>query len=394
MDKSLGDLLDFLEEAGEDVAQNTIVLFMSDNGGQGLTNVRQGRNNRDQNYPQRAGKGSAFMGGVHEPMMVYWPGVTEGGTVNTSRVMIEDFFPTILEMAGVKDYETHQVVDGRSFVDVLKDPTINRDRPIVWHFPNLWGESHGQGGRLRCLLVHPEGDYHLIYTHETQQRRLFNIREDVGEEHDLALEMPDLVQELSEELTATLKDCNAQMPTYKATGEPVPWPADLGRPAGAGDTINVVSNAPFQLSTDAQKYYYRVSNRQAENESAQRTGYWMVGEHYGYPAVQMTVTRYATGERQQNQLFYFLPGSDDQHFRIMTYDDQNVNYVEGKTAASWGDGIPTSKRRPSRTSTCNTALLKRGSSSCFRERMRIFLPLPLVTNCSTTWEATMAARPT
>lgn len=340
MDKSLGDLLDFLEEAGEDVAQNTIVLFMSDNGGQGLTNVRQGRNNRDQNYPQRAGKGSAFMGGVHEPMMVYWPGVTEGGTVNTSRVMIEDFFPTILEMAGVKDYETHQVVDGRSFVDVLKDPTINRDRPIVWHFPNLWGESQDKEEGYGAYSSILKGDYHLIYTHETQQRRLFNIREDVGEEHDLALEMPDLVQELSEELTATLKDCNAQMPTYKATGEPVPWPADLGRPAGAGDTINVVSNAPFQLSTDAQKYYYRVSNRQAENESAQRTGYWMVGEHYGYPAVQMTVTRYATGERQQNQLFYFLPGSDDQHFRIMTYDDQNVNYVEGKTAASWGDGNP------------------------------------------------------
>ena len=107
MDKSLGDILDFLESQPE-VAQNTIILFMSDNGGQGLNNVRQGKENRDQNYPARAGKGSAFMGGVREPMMVYWPGVTKGNTINNQRVLIEDFYPTILEMAGIKKYKTYQ----------------------------------------------------------------------------------------------------------------------------------------------------------------------------------------------------------------------------------------------------------------------------------------------
>ena len=99
MDKSLGDILDFLAER-PDVARNTIVLFMADNGGQGV-GPRQGRQNRDQNWPARAGKGSSYEGGVHEPMIVSWPGVTKGGTVNENRVMIEDFFPSILEMAGV-----------------------------------------------------------------------------------------------------------------------------------------------------------------------------------------------------------------------------------------------------------------------------------------------------
>ena len=99
MDKSLGDILDYLESKPE-VAKNTVLLFMSDNGGQGLINRRQGIANRSMNYPARAGKGSAFMGGVREPMMVYWPGVTQPNTENNQRVMIEDFYPTILEMAG------------------------------------------------------------------------------------------------------------------------------------------------------------------------------------------------------------------------------------------------------------------------------------------------------
>lgn len=119
MDKSLGDILDYLQKNPE-VAQNTILLFMSDNGGQGLNNVRQGVANRDQDYPARGGKGSAFMGGVREPMMVYWPGVTKPNTECGQRVIIEDFYPTILDMAGVKKYTTHQVIDGVSFADVLK----------------------------------------------------------------------------------------------------------------------------------------------------------------------------------------------------------------------------------------------------------------------------------
>lgn len=103
MDESLGKIMDYLE-ARPEVAKNTILLFMSDNGGQAVS-VRQGRANYDQSYPARAGKGSAYEGGIHEPMMVYWPGVTQGGTENPNRVGIEDFFPTILEMAGAKDYK-------------------------------------------------------------------------------------------------------------------------------------------------------------------------------------------------------------------------------------------------------------------------------------------------
>jgi arylsulfatase A-like enzyme len=223
MDKSLGDILDYLQKNPE-VAKNTILLFMSDNGGQGLSNVRQGVANRDQNYPARGGKGSAFMGGVREPMMVYWPGVTKPNTECDQRVIIEDFYPTILEMAGVKKYKTHQVVDGVSFTDVLMNPEKRKDRVLVWHFPNLWGESQNLKEGYGAYSAIMKGDYHLIYTWETRQLRLYNVKEDIGEQHDLAQAMPDKVKELAAELSDYLRERDAQRPSLKATGEVIPFP--------------------------------------------------------------------------------------------------------------------------------------------------------------------------
>lgn len=223
MDKSLGDILDYLEQNPE-VGKNTILLFMSDNGGQGLNNVRQGRANRDQNYPARAGKGSAFMGGVREPMMVYWPGVTQGNTQSDQRVMIEDFFPTILEMAGVKQYRTLQTIDGTSFAEVLKHPARRYERPIVWHFPNLWGETQNKEEGYGAYSSILKGDYHLIYTWESRQCRLYNVKEDIGEQNDLADSMPEKVNELADELTRYLKERDAQRPAYRSSGELIPYP--------------------------------------------------------------------------------------------------------------------------------------------------------------------------
>lgn len=223
MDKSLGDLLDYLEENPE-TGENTIILFMSDNGGQGLNNVRQGRANRDQNYPARAGKGSAFMGGVHEPMIVYWPGITKGGTQNNQRIMIEDFFPTILDMAGINKYTTIQTIDGISFIDIIKSPELRRERPIVWHFPNLWGETQNIEEGYGAYSAILKDDYHLIYSWETGRNRLYNIQKDIAEQTDLSAQMPEKVQELSQLLTQYLKERKAQRPTLLSSGKPLPYP--------------------------------------------------------------------------------------------------------------------------------------------------------------------------
>lgn len=226
MDKSLGDILDFLEQHPQ-VMKNTIILFMSDNGGQGLNNVRQGRENRDQNYPARAGKGSAFMGGVREPMMVYWPGVTKENTISTQRIMVEDFYPTILEMAGIQQYTSLQTIDGVSFAKTLKHPSYSYERPIYWHFPNLWGETQNKDEGYGAFSAILKGDYHLIYTWETGQHRLYNIKEDIGEQNDLSTRYPEVVKELSKELSDYLRSVDAQRPSFKATHTPCAWPDEL-----------------------------------------------------------------------------------------------------------------------------------------------------------------------
>lgn len=223
MDKSLGDVLDFLEKYPS-VAKNTIILFMSDNGGQAVGSVRQGTLNRLQNYPARGGKGSAYDGGIHEPMMVYWPGITKGGSVNTNRVNIEDFFPTILDMAGVNNYKASQTIDGISFADLLRNPSLKRDRPIITHYPNIWGESRdraeGYGATAGIML----GDYHLIYFWETQESRLYNITNDPTELTNLIDSEPAKAAELADKLTDELIRCDAQRPTLKSNGKLVPWP--------------------------------------------------------------------------------------------------------------------------------------------------------------------------
>jgi len=214
MDKSLGDILDYLQ-SDKSLANNTIVIFMSDNGGQAV-GPRQGQKNRDQNYPARGGKGSAFEGGVHEPMLLYWPGVSTPGSTNTNLVMIEDFFPTILEMAGIESYNCYQKIDGRSFVKSIKHPSKASRKEILWHFPNIWGESADptEGyGAYSAIMV---GDWHLIRSYSGGYTRLYNVRKDIGEQHDLYNIKKGRAKRLERRLDALLKEYNAQLPQSKS----------------------------------------------------------------------------------------------------------------------------------------------------------------------------------
>lgn len=99
MDKSLGDIREYLKKNNLD--KNTVIIFMADNGGLAISG-RMG--NKESNYPLSFGKGSNREGGIREPMIVYWPGVTKAESVCTTPVIIEDFFPTILEIAGAKKF--------------------------------------------------------------------------------------------------------------------------------------------------------------------------------------------------------------------------------------------------------------------------------------------------
>lgn len=223
MDKSLGDLMDYLDKYR--LTDNTIILFMSDNGG--LSSEAGWRDGvlHTQNSPLNSGKGSAYEGGIREPMIVSWAGHVQPGSKCDNYLIIEDFYPTLLEMAGIRHYKTVQPIDGISFMPLLEGKdSSSKGRSLYWNFPNLWGNT-GPGIGATCSVR--DGDWKLIYYYETGKKELFNIKEDIGETHDRTESHPALVKRLSKKLGKYLRKVEAQRPSFKATGRPCPWPDEL-----------------------------------------------------------------------------------------------------------------------------------------------------------------------
>lgn len=218
MDQSLGNIMDYLTKKNLD--KNTIILFMSDNGG--LSAVARGGEKHTHNKPLASGKGSVREGGIREPMIVKWPGIVKSNSVSDEYLIIEDFYPTILEMAGITNVETVQKIDGISFMPLLNGEKMKeKDRPLFWHYPNEWGPS---GPGIGASSVVRKGDWKLIYYHIDERTELFDLKEDIGEQHDLVASNPEKVRELATVLSDYLQTVNAQMPIHKNTGLKVSLP--------------------------------------------------------------------------------------------------------------------------------------------------------------------------
>ena len=226
MDKSLGDLMDLVAKKG--IADNTIFVFMSDNGGYSV-----GVRPNDANVPLRGGKGACYEGGIREPMIVYWPGVTEGGTVNATPVIIEDFYPTLLAMAGIRDYEMVQPIDGQDFTPALLRKggakMLWPDRPLYFHYPNNWGERTRDVG-LPSSAVRM-GDWKLVHFYEDEHNELYNLKEDISERHDLLQEASPkykkIEAKLAKKLSDHLRQNGANMPVRKSTGQRAAYPDEI-----------------------------------------------------------------------------------------------------------------------------------------------------------------------
>lgn len=223
MDKSLGDLMDWLERNGE--ADNTVIIFMSDNGGLAAEPGWRDGVPHTQNSPLRSGKGSLYEGGIREPMIVRWPGHVKPATRCDSYLMIEDFYPTILQLAGIRESKTRNQLDGVSFMPMLMQTgDTSKGRALVWNFPNVWG-ANGPGINMDCAIR--QDQWKLVYFYATGRKELYNIPSDIGEKHDVASLHPDIVRRLSKLLGQRLRAMNAQRPSRKATGEPCPWPDEV-----------------------------------------------------------------------------------------------------------------------------------------------------------------------
>jgi len=203
VDESVGRVLGKLAELG--LERNTIVIFMSDNGG--LSTVA--REGPTCNLPLRAGKGWLYEGGIREPMLIKWPGVVRAGSLCHEPVTSTDFYPTMLDMAGLPR-RPGQHVDGVSLAGLLKGTGTPNRQAIYWHYPHYHGSGNRPSGAIRA------GDYKLIEWYEDRKVELYNLKDDIGERNDLAATMPDKARELRRMLQAWRNETGARMPD----GEP------------------------------------------------------------------------------------------------------------------------------------------------------------------------------
>jgi arylsulfatase A-like enzyme len=171
------------------------------------------------NLPLRGHKLTPYEGGVRVPAIVKWPGVTKPNSVCDDYFIIEDIFPTFLEMAGVKEYsQIGSHIDGQSIVPLIKKQKgYPKDRAIFWHFPHNYGT-----GKPHSAIR--KGDYKLIYFHADQRCELYNLKTDIGEANNLFDKHPKIAKSLANELRTFMTDTKAMMPTNKNTGQTVPLP--------------------------------------------------------------------------------------------------------------------------------------------------------------------------
>jgi len=197
MDDAVGMVLKKLDQLG--IADNTIVCFTSDNGG-----VSSGDAYSTSNTPLRGGKGRQWEGGIREPFYLKAPGVTKLGSTSAVPVNGIDWYPTLLELAGIK-VPKKQKVDGVSLVPLLKGKAIP-DRPLYWHYPHYGN----QGGEPSSIIT--ENNWKLIHYHEDGRDELYHLGKDEVEQRDLAAAEPKRVKTMRAKLDAWLKATKAKMP--------------------------------------------------------------------------------------------------------------------------------------------------------------------------------------
>ena len=245
IDESLGRVMDKLDEL--QLTQNTVLIFFSDNGGNIHSNTEHdsrkiGKNSPrwamiqdwrrfagylppTNNEPLRGGKAMIYEGGSREPMLVAWPGVVEPGSRCSQVVSSVDFYPTLLEIAGVEP-KPGQILDGESIVPLLEQSGKLGREAIFCHFP------HGSG-RLNAPATYVRnGPWKLIRFYEPNQHfpnqyELYNLEDDLSEANNLADAMPQKVRELDTLIDRFLRETDALVPVPNPSYDPAA--AAMGR---------------------------------------------------------------------------------------------------------------------------------------------------------------------
>lgn len=205
MDDAVGVVLNKLKDLGLD--KNTIVIFTSDNGG-----VASGDAFSTSNLPERGGKGYQWEGGIREPFFIKIPWLKNAPKKIDVPVIGTDFYPTILDFADIPLIPS-QHVDGVSLKPLFNGKAIAQ-RKLFWHYPHYGN----QGGEPSSMMR--DGDWKVIHYYEDGRDELYNLKEDPGEQNDIAEKNPELTEKMRGELDSYLNETHAKKPTKDTEYDP------------------------------------------------------------------------------------------------------------------------------------------------------------------------------
>jgi len=195
MDENIGKVLKKTEELGLD--DNTVIFFTSDNGG-----LSTSEGSPTCNEPMRAGKGWLYEGGIRVPLIIKYPGKGKPGTMIRTPVSSIDFFPTILDICGIK--YTDEEIDGVNLTPLLEKDEMP-ERPLFWHYPHYSNQGGEPGSAIRL------GKFKLIDNFEKERAELYDLENDISEKNDISALYPEKTEELYKLLNEWRKLNNAKM---------------------------------------------------------------------------------------------------------------------------------------------------------------------------------------
>ncbi len=230
LDEGVGRILAKLDELG--LAQRTLVVFASDNGGVGgyrAAGVPAG--DITSNAPLRGGKGMLYEGGIRVPMIVRWPGVVEPGSRSDVPVVLLDLYPTLVEAAGLKPPKDY-ALDGRSLVPLLRGAESLEREAVFFHFP-AYLQASGLACRTTPAGAVRAGKWKLLEFFEDGRLELYDLEADIGEKHNLAEQLPEKTLQLHQLLIEWRREVKAPMPRPNPDYDPDLGPGSQGGGKGS-----------------------------------------------------------------------------------------------------------------------------------------------------------------
>ncbi len=210
LDRGVGELLGKLDALG--LAETTYVIYLSDNGGSNRRTLR-------------GGKGDVWEGGIRVPLIIRGPHIAPNSWSH-QRVVGYDLFPTFCKLAGVKGALPSNL-DGGDLAHLLRgssEPVQRPREPLVFHFP------HYQGDTPHSAIL--SGDHKLLHFYETDEKLLFNLKEDIAEQTNLASKNAALTASLAKQLADYLSEVGAEMPKPNPNFDPARVPSGKGKGKG------------------------------------------------------------------------------------------------------------------------------------------------------------------